>query len=111
MEYRTLRTVLLSMLGGSGMMPTLHGVFIFEWENLFRPFVGLIVFFLMLLVGVIFYATRFPECCYPGRFDYYLSSHQLWHLFVFMAVVFHYENTLHIFSTIPLRDCVPWPAL
>ena len=40
-----------------------------------------------------------------------LSSHQLWHLFVFMAVVFHYENTLHIFSTIPLRDCVPWPAL
>jgi hypothetical protein len=33
------------------------------------------------LTGLAFYATHFPECCFPGRFDWG-GSHAVWHVFI-----------------------------
>jgi adiponectin receptor len=36
-------------------------------------------------IGFFFFLTRIPERWFPGAFDVLLHSHQLWHVFVFLA--------------------------
>jgi predicted membrane channel-forming protein YqfA (hemolysin III family) len=36
--------------------------------------------FLCGVVGCLIYATQVPERIYPGRFDIFFSSHQIWHI-------------------------------
>jgi len=36
--------------------------------------------------GAIIYATQFPECCWPGRFDYLGGSHNILHLASLWAI-------------------------
>jgi predicted membrane channel-forming protein YqfA (hemolysin III family) len=42
------------------------------------------------MVGFFFYATQFPEKRWPGRFDLLGSSHQIWHVFVFIGAFLFY---------------------
>lgn len=35
--------------------------------------------------GFVFYALQIPERWLPGWFDLLLSSHQIWHIFVWLA--------------------------
>lgn len=44
--------------------------------------------------GLVFYATQFPESWKPGRFDTWGHSHQLWHIGIVLAIVFHYRAAL-----------------
>ncbi|SNX81319.1 related to IZH3 - membrane protein involved in zinc ion homeostasis [Melanopsichium pennsylvanicum] len=44
--------------------------------------------------GLVFYATQFPERWAPGRFDTWGHSHQLWHIGIVLAIVFHYRAAL-----------------
>lgn len=43
------------------------------------------------VVGLLFYAFHFPECKWPGKFDTWGSSHQIWHLGIVVAIVLHYR--------------------
>ena len=65
------------------------------------------------ITGLVFYACHFPECAWPGRFDYGGSSHQvsdcspsirsystgwvvmtesqIWHAAIVGAIVLHYR--------------------
>jgi adiponectin receptor len=47
--------------------------------------------------GLIFYATNFPERIAPGRFDVVGHAHQIWHISIVVAILFHYRatNTWH----------------
>ena len=44
--------------------------------------------------GALLYLIRFPEKYYPGKFDFFGSSHQLLHIAVLIAVFFHYIGSL-----------------
>lgn len=44
-----------------------------------------------LMVGFFFWATRFPESKWPGKFDFFCQSHQIWHIFVFVSICFFYD--------------------
>ena len=46
------------------------------------------------IIGGIIYITRFPEIKFPGKFDFFGSSHQLFHIFVVIAAYFHYLGSL-----------------
>jgi adiponectin receptor len=37
-------------------------------------------------LGAIIYATKFPECCWPGRFDYLGASHNILHVASLWAI-------------------------
>lgn len=45
-------------------------------------------------VGAFFFATRFPESKWPGKFDIFLSSHQIFHVLVVMGSVVHFAGVL-----------------
>jgi adiponectin receptor len=47
---------------------------------------GLINMFACYGLGFFFFISRVPERFFPGKFDVWLHSHQLWHLCVLGAV-------------------------
>ncbi|WVO14646.1 hypothetical protein L204_102283 [Cryptococcus depauperatus] len=46
---------------------------------------------LVYVIGLLFYAFHFPECKWPGKFDLWGSSHQLWHMGIVIAIALHYR--------------------
>lgn len=88
--------VLLSFVGavGSGIFPVAHYT-IRNWEfgvtsdpNGKRLVIGVLCNIASYMVGVVFYMTAWPERQFPGAFDNWLHSHQLWHIFVFLGPIF-----------------------
>ncbi|XP_063968985.1 progestin and adipoQ receptor family member 3-like [Lytechinus pictus] len=89
------RIMLFCAMVGFGVAPTMHWVFLYGGVN--TPIVKLIlprviVLYLMGFTALIFYATRFPEVCCPGRVDYIGSSHQLWHVLVVIAFLWWHQT-------------------
>ncbi|KAG7387169.1 Adiponectin receptor protein 2 [Phytophthora boehmeriae] len=95
-KFLVARTCIFLGLGFFGVVPVGHLVWHF---GLFDPHVTVMIGPLMLMgllytSGAIIYATKFPERFYPGRFDLWFSSHQLWHICVVAAALVHFANAL-----------------
>jgi len=56
--------------------------------------------YLSYAIGVVFYMSRFPERFFPGIFDYFGSSHQIWHCFVIMGARSVHSGLLN-YSSLP----------
>ncbi|XP_037287817.2 progestin and adipoQ receptor family member 3 [Rhipicephalus microplus] len=89
------RLLVLSSLVLFGLVPTAH------WfalnGGLEAPIVRLLlprIAVLFGLIGMAFAVYRFkiPECLWPGRVDYVFSSHQIWHVIVFLSLVWWHET-------------------
>ena len=52
----------------------------------------------MILIGALIYSTRFPEKLYPGGFDIWGSSHQIFHVLVVLATCIHFVGVLKAFD-------------
>ncbi|KAH9998594.1 hemolysin-III related-domain-containing protein [Russula vinacea] len=61
-------------------------------------FLWLLAAGVMYITGALLYAYRIPERLYPGRFDYFLSSHQIFHIFVVLAALSTYVCVLTAFD-------------
>ncbi|PWN27630.1 HlyIII-domain-containing protein [Jaminaea rosea] len=46
------------------------------------------------IIGLVFYATNWPESRWPGKFDLFLHAHQIWHVSIVLAILFHYRAAL-----------------
>ena len=55
--------------------------------------------------GMFFYALRFPEKNFPGKFQIYFSSHQLWHMMVFFAACYHHNALLSMYEKSKTEMC------
>ncbi|KAF1779431.1 AdipoR/hemolysin-III-related [Phytophthora cactorum] len=95
-KFLVARTCIFLALGFFGVVPVTHLVWHF---GLFDPHVTVMIGPLLLMgllytSGAIIYATKFPERFFPGRFDLWFSSHQLWHICVVAAALVHFANAL-----------------
>ncbi|KAI4279868.1 MAG: hypothetical protein L6R38_004903 [Xanthoria sp. 2 TBL-2021] len=90
-RYRTLRICTFVFTGLSGFAPLIHGIKRFGIARMIRssgmPFY--LLEGLLLIIGAFFYGTRFPESIFPGRFDIWGCSHQVFHLLVVLATAVH----------------------
>ncbi|KAF0682788.1 Aste57867_25087 [Aphanomyces stellatus] len=68
-----------------------HGIWDDHIQIFFKP---LMLMSFLYLLGATFYGTRFPECFFPGAFDVWGHSHQLWHICVVIAALIHYGNAM-----------------
>jgi len=78
---------LMASLVFFAVMPAAHWISIAsssELEHYLPPLVAMLGFYAL---GFFFYRSRFPECRWPGRFDIWFHSHQLWHLCVVLAIL------------------------
>ena len=86
LKYRSLRTKAFVLTALSGFAPIIHGLILFGW------FPALEYYLLEGAVyglGAFFFASRFPESRWPGKFDIWLGSHQIFHVLVVVASLVH----------------------
>ncbi|KIW20025.1 hypothetical protein PV08_00600 [Exophiala spinifera] len=91
LKYRAHRSWAFILTALSGFAPIIHGLFLYGWnEMLIRS--GMQYYLLEGLVygiGAFFFLTRVPESIWPGSFDIWLSSHQVFHVLVVVASLVH----------------------
>ncbi|KAI8579882.1 hypothetical protein K450DRAFT_239531 [Umbelopsis ramanniana AG] len=90
--YRWMRTSLFLAMGLSGIIPICHGIINFGFAMAFQSIsLGhMIAMGAFYVVGALLYGHRIPEKWYPGKFNIWGSSHQIFHVFVVIAAISHY---------------------
>ncbi|VDK86637.1 unnamed protein product [Litomosoides sigmodontis] len=90
-HYRPLRAVIFIAMGLSSVVPALDILITDGISYLLNEasLLWLILMGILYITGAVLYATRTPEKCFPGRFDLWLQSHQLFHMFVVAAALVH----------------------
>ncbi len=79
------------LMGLSAVVPVLHGIKLYGVQHL-RESIGLdwvVLQGVLYIVGAGLYAARVPEKWYPGTFDIWGSSHQIFHILVVLAAASH----------------------
>lgn len=89
-KYRTFRLFVYIVLVGSGVFPIIHVNFVLPVSQT-APYVeGLALEIALYLCGMLIYSFCLPERLFPGRFDVWFHSHQIWHMFVLCGAVTHF---------------------
>lgn len=109
-RYRPLRAGLFMGLGLSGLIPCIHSIVIYGfWHSVNKGSLGwLSVMAMLYLTGATIYAVRVPERLFPGRFDIWFQSHQIFHVFVVIAAFVHYHGVSKLADySLTEGDCRP----
>jgi adiponectin receptor len=75
------------MCVAAGMVPAVHFYWISSPQDAAVLVPYIVGMFFCYGVGAAFYVTKWPESRWPGRFDLFGHSHQIWHVFVFSAAL------------------------
>lgn len=91
---RPLRAGVFMSFGLSGVIPAIHYLLMEGWINsISRASLGwLVLMGLLYIIGALLYALRVPERWFPGKFDIWFQSHQLFHILVIAAAFVHYHG-------------------
>uniref|UniRef100_A0A0W0FRI0 HlyIII-domain-containing protein n=1 Tax=Moniliophthora roreri TaxID=221103 RepID=A0A0W0FRI0_MONRR len=94
--HRGARTKVFIALGLSAIVPVAHWGFIHGGTKMYTEmgFKWLLISGCLYISGALIYANRVPERFYPGRFDLFFASHQIFHVCVIMAALAHYNSIL-----------------
>jgi adiponectin receptor len=95
-EYRPLRFATFFLFGLYGFIPGIHVALRdgFEDQHTVNAIAGLLLMGGVYILGAGFYVSRFPERLFPGKFNTWASSHQLFHVCVVCAALIHYNTLL-----------------
>ncbi|OAG42077.1 hypothetical protein AYO21_03812 [Fonsecaea monophora] len=97
-KYRLFRALMFVATGLCGIAPLIHGLYVFGMSGMMRKaFPYTLAKAACLLSGTAFYATRFPESRYPGKFDLW-GSHAIFHVLVVCAAVVQLMGYLDAFD-------------
>ncbi|CAK9783693.1 HlyIII-domain-containing protein [Cutaneotrichosporon oleaginosum] len=91
-NHRWDRTLTFIALGLSAVLPVGH-VVVARGLTYAREMMGLsyiVAGGASYILGAVLYAARIPESLYPGKFDYFGSSHQIFHCFVLLGSWFQF---------------------
>ncbi|KAL2062737.1 hypothetical protein VTL71DRAFT_5809 [Oculimacula yallundae] len=100
-KWRAFRALMFVLLGLSAFIPVVHGVFLYGMTvvNVRIAFIPwLLTEGLMYILGALVYAARFPESRFPGKFDIWGSSHQIFHVLVVLGAAAHLVALVHSFD-------------
>ncbi|CAG8816858.1 36649_t:CDS:2, partial [Gigaspora margarita] len=95
-EFRWFRTGLFISMGLSAIIPLAHALIIYGIELCVNVISlnWVIVMGVFYIIGALIYGARIPERWFPGKFDIYGSSHQIFHVFVVAAAFVHYFGVI-----------------
>ncbi|KAF9963328.1 hypothetical protein BGZ65_004366 [Modicella reniformis] len=95
-QFRWVRSVLFLALGLSGLCPIVHGIVLYGY-TLAQRSMGLNYLFSMgaiYVLGTLIYGSRVPECLFPGKFDNFMASHQIFHVCVLIGCTVHFVGVI-----------------
>jgi channel protein (hemolysin III family) len=83
------------IMGACAGLPVIHMFFLRQQPDF--PILGgsIILLSFLYVLGAVLYATKVPERFYPGRFDCWFQSHQLFHILVVLAATIMYFGCRH----------------
>ncbi|KAJ3441407.1 adiponectin receptor protein [Anaeramoeba flamelloides] len=94
-KFRWLRTVLITLLFGSGIIPSFHLLFLIPSPIRWSIFFSLALMFAVMTLGGLCYAFFLPERWIKIPIIYIFGhSHQWWHFLVAVATYLHYRSIL-----------------
>eukprot|EP01029_Cantina_marsupialis_P028742 TRINITY_DN777952_c0_g1_i1.p1 TRINITY_DN777952_c0_g1~~TRINITY_DN777952_c0_g1_i1.p1 ORF type:complete len:419 (-),score=70.25 TRINITY_DN777952_c0_g1_i1:406-1662(-) len=99
-KFRPIRAACYVASGLFAGIPMFHSAFLLGLDDesislVFSKVVGMGAFY---IGGAALYALRIPERFAPGRFDYFFSSHQIFHVAVVLAALLHYSTVFSLYS-------------
>ncbi|KAK3814248.1 MAG: hemolysin-III related-domain-containing protein [Benniella sp.] len=95
-QFRWVRSVLFLALGLSGLCPIIHAIVLYGF-TLAKQSMALNYMFCMgatYVLGTLIYSTRVPECFFPGKFDNFMASHQIFHICVLIGCTVHFLGVI-----------------
>ena len=98
---RTFRGILFLIFGICTGIPVIHMTFFGNSINGYYSGIKLKNWYIggiSYIIGALLYILRFPEKIFQGKFDYIGSSHQLFHILVFLGAFFHYFGSLDAYE-------------
>lgn len=108
-KYRPVRAGTFIGLGLSGVIPAMHYVItdgFYEAIN-YAALGWLVLMAFLYIAGAVIYAIRIPERIWPGKFDIWGQSHQIFHVFVVAAAFVHYHGISEIATyRLTFGDCL-----
>lgn len=92
--WRPFRAAVFMTFGLSGIIPAIHFGVMEGWFNkVSQKSLGwLILMGVLYIFGAMLYALRVPERWFPGKFDIWFHSHQIFHVFVLGGALVHYHG-------------------
>ncbi|KAF9347637.1 hypothetical protein BGX26_000896 [Mortierella sp. AD094] len=99
-QFRWVRAGLFLSLGLSGLAPVIHGIVLYGFP-LAQKAAALNYMFCMgaaYVFGVLIYGSRTPECFFPGKFDNFGASHQIFHICVLIGCTVHFVGVTKAMS-------------
>ncbi|KAI2640644.1 HlyIII-domain-containing protein [Hypomontagnella submonticulosa] len=99
-QWRPYRAAMFVGLGVSGIVPVCHAVSIYGYQSLDERMGLSWVLFqgFLYIFGAFLYAIRWPERSFPGTFDIWGSSHQLFHILILLAAASHLTGMAKAFD-------------
>eukprot|EP00640_Fibrocapsa_japonica_P005250 CAMPEP_0113952698 /NCGR_PEP_ID=MMETSP1339-20121228/90569_1 /TAXON_ID=94617 /ORGANISM="Fibrocapsa japonica" /LENGTH=212 /DNA_ID=CAMNT_0000961355 /DNA_START=465 /DNA_END=1103 /DNA_ORIENTATION=- /assembly_acc=CAM_ASM_000762 len=100
------RDAALACLVAFGIMPGTHWALLAppsEMKDTFLTY--LIMTFSWYGLGFFIWRTEIPECFFPGWFDIFLHSHQLWHTCVFIGAWCFYVGLMTLWDGVSAEIC------
>ena len=100
-KRRALRGTLFLIFGLCSGVPIMHMAFFGDYIEGYGNDIILLNWYLggiSYIIGALFYILRFPEKKFPGKFDYFGASHQIFHVLVFFGALFHFIGSLEAYN-------------
>ncbi|KAF6032146.1 ADIPOR2 [Bugula neritina] len=113
-KFRPVRAGMFIALGLSGVIPAMHFVITDGfYEAVHNASLGwLVLMAFCYIFGAVIYAVRVPERIWPGKFDIWFQSHQIFHVFVIAGAMVHYHGIIKIANyRLTLGDCTDIVAI
>ena len=81
-----------------GVIPTIHFIMLHgHTHSIVLQFVPrILIMYLLIFSGYCFYHSQLPERLVLGLFDYMGASHQIWHLFVLLSLLWWYSTSVDL---------------
>ena len=96
-SYRVFRAGFFVAFAICAVFPLFHAIALYAPLRS-RNFTNIILYELLMgalyLGGAFIYAIQFPESKYPGKFDLFFNSHQMFHVMIVFAAYAHYAAVL-----------------
>jgi len=99
-RYERERLIFFTVWAIYGTVPSVHWIILsggLENDIVRVFFPRIVIMYLLSGAAFIFYLTKFPERCMPGKVDIVGSSHQWWHVLIF-ACLAYWHNTGYTFA-------------
>ncbi|CAO1616783.1 unnamed protein product [Sympodiomycopsis kandeliae] len=93
-ENKGLRISVFLGMCFTGLLPFVHASYEHGMMKTLRFLSPIIPSVMCYIIGLILYATNFPERYWPGSFDIFGHAHQFWHISIVLAILLHYRAAL-----------------